>query len=57
MNKFTPETLAGLDAIIQAADGVSANRFWMETGVKPCELIVKLANEVKLLRELKEATK
>ena len=54
MNKFTPETLAGLDAIIQAADGVSANRFWMETGVKPCELIVKLANEVKLLRKEQE---
>lgn len=51
MNKFHTHTAAGLDAIIQIADGATANTFWMQTGLKPCELITQLAREVKALRE------
>ena len=54
MNKFDSDTTDGLDAIIQIADGATANTFWMETGLKPCEVITKLAREVKALREEKE---
>lgn len=54
MNKFNTHTSAGLDAIIQIADGATANMFWMETGLKPCELITALAREVKALREERE---
>ena len=55
MNKFNTHTAAGLDAIIQVASGATANTFWFETGLKPCELITALAREVKALREEKEA--
>ena len=54
MNKFNTHTADGLDAIIQVASGATANTFWLETGLKPCELITALAREVKALREEKE---
>lgn len=54
MNKFHTHTAEGLDAIIQVASGATANTFWMQTGLKPCELITALAREVKALREEKE---
>lgn len=54
MSKFNPDTAAGLDEIIQIANGSTANMFFMETGIKPCDLITKLAREVKLLRKNKE---
>ena len=56
MNKFNTHTAAGLDAIIQVASGATANTFWLETGLKPCELITALAREVKALREEKEGS-
>jgi len=54
MNKFDPETPDGLEAITQIANHTTANSFYMETGIHPCELIVKLADEVKQLRKQKE---
>lgn len=56
MNKFNTHTADGLDAIIQVASGATANTFWFETGLRPCELITALAREVKVLREEKEET-
>ena len=55
MSKINTETAEGLEAIIELADGSTANMFWMQTGVKPCELITLLARELKLVREEKEA--
>jgi len=54
MNKFNTHTAAGLDAIICVASNSSANTFWMQTGLKPCELITALAREVKALRKERE---
>lgn len=51
MNKFHTHTTEGLDAIIWVASNSSANTFWMQTGLKPCELITALARELKALRE------
>ena len=51
MNKSHTHTTEGLDAIIWVASNSSANTFWMQTGLKLCELITQLAREVKALRE------
>lgn len=48
--KFDYQTVSGLNQIINAASGATANTFWMNTGLRPCEMIVQLAADLIRLR-------
>ncbi len=48
--KFDMNTDAGLRAIIEVAGNSHADTFWLQTGVRPCELIAQLASALLAVR-------